>query len=1024
MSPLSLHHTARAVGLALGLLSLSACDLGGDDPQVVTLSKKAAIAIGDSQCWNGGDLVQSGGDRNFNGTLDNDEITSSEKVCKAALAPTWLQRSFTINPALKTVAIPGGKTLNLTLGVGSGAFRRASDAPGMFWTVSDRGPNLDCGASEKLAGIKDLCKTSAGAVDNLGKIFPTPDFTPSIYQWQIEQNSAGNARLVLKNTITLKDKDGAPISGRSNELKVTNTEVSYDVQGKPLAFDNEGLDTEALAVLNDGSFWLAEEYGPSIVRVAADGKILERIVPAGMENDLKNANYPVRGLLPAILARRTLNRGAESIGVTADNKYLYVAMQNPLSNPDGATYATARNTRVLKVALANGAFDRVVGEYLYVLDSAQTYGNLAEKTGDLSNGLPMKQSDVKVSELLVLGEDDLLVLERISKVTKLYRVNLKTADNVLDGAADQLTQTPSVESLLDTRRVFNAKPVVKQLVFNSLTDAGSLNVPEKIEGVALLDNNNLLLINDNDFAIEGASTGVLVYPLAANQLGSTPKRLSLSQLGRYDSGVFAEGAAEIVAYDAASKRLFVVNAKAATVDVLDVSNPAAPSRVHQINVGAVAANLGAANSVAVHNGVLAVAIEASPKTANGRVAFYNTSDYRLLNAVTVGALPDMLTFTPDGKRVLVANEGEPADDYSVDPQGSISIINLAGGVAAATVKTLGFADFNVGGARAAELPAGVRIYGPNASVASDLEPEYITVSADGSKAWVSLQEANAVAVLDLVYERIAGISALGLKDHGAAFNELDASDRDNTTALKSWKNVFGMYQPDAIAALRAGGRDYVVSANEGDARDWAGYSEDARVKDRALDLSIFKNSENLDANIGRLKTTKANGDTDGNGLIDKVHAYGARSFSIWNEAGKLVFDSGHEFERITLEYLPAGFNASNDNSKKDDRSDDKGPEPEGVAIGVIDGRSYAFIGLERTGGLMVYDISSPFAPQFIDYVNNRDYSKTPGVGVDAGDLGPEGVLFIPADKSPNGKPLIAVGNEVSGTTTLWQVNLQ
>jgi DNA-binding beta-propeller fold protein YncE len=500
---------------------------------------------------------------------------------------------------------------------------------------------------------------------------------------------------------------------------------------------------------------------------------------------------------------------------------------------------------------------------------------------------------------------------------------------------------------------------------------------------------------------------------------------SISVIGQHQTGIFDDGAAEIVAHDPLTQRIFAVNASAAAIDVLDINNPANPSLIGTIDAKALGAG---ANSVAVKNGVVAVAIEAEDKQAPGLVAFYNAVDLELINTVVVGALPDMLAFTPNGRYLLVANEGEPNDEYTVDPEGSVSIIDLGYGVLNAKVRT---ADFHAFNDKAEELrERGIRLYGPGASVAQDLEPEYITVSRDSRFAWVSLQEANALALIDIRKGRVKDLLPLGTKDHSLVENGLDASNKDKAINITQWP-VHGMYMPDAIASYSFRGRTYIVTANEGDSRDYDGYSEEERVKDLDLDPAAFPDAETLQEkkNLGRLKVTTADGDTDGDGDFDRLYSYGTRSFSIRDARGRLVYDSGDEFERMLARELPEYFNSNNDdNDSFDSRSDDKGPEPEGITVGRIGGRTYAFIGLERVGGIVVYDVTNPHKPNYVDYINNRDFSVDAQLPDDssnplAGDLGPEGLAFIPAHRSPNGHPLLVVGNEVSGTTTLYQIEV-
>ncbi len=508
----------------------------------------------------------------------------------------------------------------------------------------------------------------------------------------------------------------------------------------------------------------------------------------------------------------------------------------------------------------------------------------------------------------------------------------------------------------------------------------------------------------------------------------TPSSITMQRIGGFDGA--ALGAAEITAYDHLSKRLFVVNGANNTVDVLDLSDPTKPTRIDTISGAPFGAGI---NSVAVHDGLVALAVEASPKTSPGRVAFFRASDLRLLSSVVVGSQPDMVTFTPDGSKLLVANEGEP-NSYglpdSVDPEGSITIITVNGG----TNPTPATADFRAYNDRAAELRTrGIRIYGPGATVAQDLEPEYITVSEDSKTAYVTLQENNAVAIVDIDTARVTDIRALGFKDHSGAGMGMDVSDEDGslntnsgTPAIKIQNvPVKGLYLPDAIASYRVNGTTYLVTANEGDARaDWPGFNEETRVRahcDKGLDPTVFADAANLilDSNLGRLRiTTTPNAGSAGKnaaGQCTELYSFGARSFTIWDTSLKRIYDSGDEFERRTQSITQGAFNASNDNNTLDSRSPSKGPEPEGVVIGQFGKKTIAFIGLERVGGVMAYDITDPAKPVFMTYFNSRNGAT--------GDRGPEGLTLIPAARSPNGKPLLIVGNETSGTTAILQIDL-
>lgn len=521
-------------------------------------------------------------------------------------------------------------------------------------------------------------------------------------------------------------------------------------------------------------------------------------------------------------------------------------------------------------------------------------------------------------------------------------------------------------------------------------------------------------------------------PLTTTTQTITPTNaLTLTLLSSYETNIFDDGAAEIVTYDPISQTLFVVNANDETVDLLDISEPLTPTLQNTIVLSAYGE---VANSVAFKNDLLAVAVENEDTQANGTVVFFER-DGNFLNSVNVGPLPDMLTFTPDGQKVLVANEGEPSDDYTNDPEGSISVIDISDGVTdlgPADVTTIGFADFNTDGPRNGELDEEIRIFGPGATVAQDLEPEYITVSADSATAWVSLQENNALAVLNLTDNTVTSLIALGTKDHSAEGNGLDASDEDDTINITTWP-LLGMYQPDAIAAYETDGTNYIITANEGDAREYIVeegdeeteiFVEEARVEDLTLDPVVFPNAEDLqtDDALGRMIVTTTTGDLDDDGDFDALYSFGARSFSIFSDSGELVFDSGAALEQITAAAFPEDFNATNDeNNSFDSRSDAKGPEPEGVTVGTLGEQSYAFVGLERIGGVVVYDVTDPTAPSFTTYVNNRDFAGDVETGT-AGDLGPEGLLFIPASDSPGELPLLVVANEISGSTSIYEIS--
>lgn len=435
----------------------------------------------------------------------------------------------------------------MTAGYGSAAFHNPKDPADTFYTASDRGPNIKCGDSAKApVGIADFCgrydTTGTFVVDNDGKIFPAPFFDPSIYRFQMRQQG-GSMVPVLVQTIALKDKDGNPIGGLSNDLpdrpkdltktspsdlSVANTEHGYSNDGQRLPFDQNSLDTEGLAQLADGSFWVGEEYAPSILHVAADGRILERVVPndSGVTNPITGksmsvcdalkkgttatpaANYPINCGLPGILDLRSLNRGIEDLAVSPNGKTLYFGMQSPLANPSKDAYKASRNNRVFTSSLNDdGSFGQVTGEYVYQLDLPNTF--LADNPGNPGSNPAVtkapKQNNVKLSDMSVTANGHLIQLERVSYTTKLYHADLAAATNILGSKWDDRATQPSLAQQTDLAAAGIA-PVKKTLVFDTDTDYPTAQA--KIEGIAFLNAEFMMMVNDNDFGIGGDPTQI------------------------------------------------------------------------------------------------------------------------------------------------------------------------------------------------------------------------------------------------------------------------------------------------------------------------------------------------------------------------------------------------------------------------------------------------------------------------------------------------------------------------------------
>lgn len=514
------------------------------------------------------------------------------------------------------------------------------------------------------------------------------------------------------------------------------------------------------------------------------------------------------------------------------------------------------------------------------------------------------------------------------------------------------------------------------------------------------ENYQIIYIKDNDY-----------------QAPTPTNELNMSLLTSFSNGLAGDNSAEIVAYDSTNYRLYIANSVAAKLDIVDFSNPSVPVILNSIDIS----TYGNINSVCVYNGTVAMAIENTQAQENGFVVFLN-ADGTFISQVTVGAMPDMITFNKNHTKILTANEGEPNDDYSMDPEGSVSIVDLTAGYAALTnanVTTIGFTAYN--GMESDLIAQGIRIFSSSASVAQDLEPEYITISDDNLKAFVAIQENNALAVIDIASATIDTIYALGYSDYSTG-NGMDASDKNGQVLIAS-APVKGAYMPDAIAFAKIAGQGYVFSANEGDSREFGNVVDAERIKNLNLDETIFPDQHILmnDNLFGRLNGLTYSGDTDNDGDLDEIHAMGGRSFSIWNASnGQLVFDSKDLIEQITSVHPATApfFNASNStgNATLKNRSDDKGPEPEGVTTAVIAGSTYLFVSLERVGGVLTFNVNDPANPVYVGYYNNRTLA---GSGPD---LGAEGIIHISATASPTGNELVILANEVSSTLSVYQIN--
>lgn len=533
---------------------------------------------------------------------------------------------------------------------------------------------------------------------------------------------------------------------------------------------------------------------------------------------------------------------------------------------------------------------------------------------------------------------------------------------------------------------------------------------------------------------------------ASAEEAAFPNTIDVKKIAGYSTGLTEKdgGVAEIVKYNPENQKFYVINGKNQTIDVVSLAGLKTGTEGQQLkkeksidigeSVNDDSFTYGDLTSIDVNTekNVIVAAVQDKDYAANGKIVVLDY-DGNLKKSFDVGVQPDMVKMSADGAYILSADEGEPRaglGDGIVDPDGSVSIVNTETG----KVNIVKFTDASV-------IEDGVHIrYGGKENAVKDFEPEYIALSPDHSKAYVTLQENNAIATIDVASGTVQSVKSLGFKDHSLPENALDANREDKEAHFEQLP-IRGVYMPDGIAYFEAGGEGYLVTGNEGDATEW-GDEDDGNEfvnvadfedwKDQITDFNptLFKGLNEKEARDA-FNRMKDNEDYDKLEVLtdrgnDAIYTLGGRSFSVWKaDTMEQVYDSGSDFEKITAERLPDYFNWSNDGAETDKRSAKKGPEPEDVKVGMIGDDVYAFVGLERISGVMSYNISNPTDAGFANYVNTRDFEAELESTADdedhwvpAGDVAPEGLEFVPAEVSPTGRPLMIVGNEVSGTVAV------
>ena len=525
----------------------------------------------------------------------------------------------------------------------------------------------------------------------------------------------------------------------------------------------------------------------------------------------------------------------------------------------------------------------------------------------------------------------------------------------------------------------------------------------------------ILLLGVNTISVNAEeayeSTKTVMADIKVEGFYNESAELQIAKIAGYDSGIVNEegGSAEIIQYNSDTQMYYVVNGTSGTLDIVPRTAYTDENQVQGIKFD-LKTKLqdirsefvyGDMTSVAVstEKDLIGVAGQAAGTNDNGVIVLM---DYKqnIVAVIEAGVQPDMVTFTKDGNKILTANEGEPREGYgegTVDPMGTITVADISSGVENASVQNVTFESWD---ARREELTEAGVIIKKNTNPSVDFEPEYIAVNNEGSRAYVALQEANAIATIDLTTNTVTSVKSLGFKDHSLEENALDVLKKDEMIQIQT-EPYYGIYMPDGISIYEVAGTEYLITANEGDSREWGDYINEVEEK------------------IGETGSKVVFFDTsDYDGVDeDKQYLFGGRSFAIYNAATmEQVYESGSDFETKTAEVLADYFNCSNDDKSMDDRSGKKGPEAESVVVGEVNGNTYAFIGIERIGGVMIYDITNPENSTFVNYINSRDFAEDI-----AGDVSPEGLSFVPASESLSGNAELLAAHEVSGTVAIYEI---
>lgn len=502
--------------------------------------------------------------------------------------------------------------------------------------------------------------------------------------------------------------------------------------------------------------------------------------------------------------------------------------------------------------------------------------------------------------------------------------------------------------------------------------------------------------------------------------GLSAQSLPSFETFRFRASGFDQNKLSYHAYDASSERIFVASPGENKLYTFDISNTDKVFQDSTINLNIYQTEVSA---IAARQGVVALTFINNLPQARGKLVLLDTAG-QLINQFTVGAYPSFVRFSSDGRYLIVGNEGPPADDYSVDPMGSVSVLQILSAnpsvLTQNDVFTIGFKGLD-----STDYHPLLRIYGNDGQQlpSQDIEPEDIALLPGSTKAVVSLQENNGIALIDFGSFSLDTVHGLGWQSHQDSSDGLDGSAQNQRINIRGYKNLFGLYQPKGLAALQQLGKNYILSANQGAYRAYSGYDETQLVKNTALNPSTIPDRSQYieDSLIGSLRLTKTMGNARNVFIYDSMFTFGTRSWSVWDDSLNLVWDSGDDLAEWLAQAFPNQFNSlANSNQSYKQASPHFGPEAHLVTYGEVDGTPYAFVGLKQMGAVAIYDLSNIQSPQQVSLLLDRDFSLAAS-DPQSGDQGITDLSFVPANLSPNGLELLIASHGVSGSLSVYEL---